>query len=140
VMRMQDSRAPSRACSKEFVGGAYSNAYYLVCTIHYRTILRPPVLTNGLPFFMANTDSSCINRESSGGGDPSGAYSEAPSSVFFCTGTVRAQASEVLTPAAPVEYPPKTCGCLGSLSRRAASMDLIRYACNWHTFGWNRVF
>jgi hypothetical protein len=43
-------------------------AYYLVRTMHYRLILRPPVLVDGLPTFMANSDSSCINCESSGGG------------------------------------------------------------------------
>jgi hypothetical protein len=36
-------------------------AYYLVRTMHYRLILRPPALVDGLPCFMANSDSSCIN-------------------------------------------------------------------------------
>jgi len=48
-------------------------SYYLVRTIHYRLILRPPPLVNGSPRFMANSDSSCINCESSEwGGVPSG--------------------------------------------------------------------
>jgi hypothetical protein len=43
-------------------------AYYLVRTAHYRLILRPPALIDGVPVFDANSDSSCINCESSDGG------------------------------------------------------------------------
>jgi len=38
-------------------------AYYLVRTMHYRFILRPPALVNGLKIFRANSDPSCINFE-----------------------------------------------------------------------------
>ena len=47
-------------------------AYYLVRTAHYRLILRPPALIDGVPVFDANSDSSCINCESSDEGVPSG--------------------------------------------------------------------
>jgi hypothetical protein len=43
-------------------------AYYLVRTAHYRLILRPPALIDGIPVFDANSDSSCLNCESSDGG------------------------------------------------------------------------
>ena len=43
-------------------------ANYLVRTAHYRLILRPPALIDGVPVFDANSDSSCINCESSDGG------------------------------------------------------------------------
>ena len=46
-------------------------AYYLVRTMHYRLILRPPALVDGLPIFRANSDSSCINCETGDGGGSS---------------------------------------------------------------------
>jgi hypothetical protein len=46
-------------------------AYYLVRTMHYRLILRPPALVDGLPIFRANSDSSSVNCESVGGGGSS---------------------------------------------------------------------